>query len=255
MPVGIVQSSLQLTTTVQVTNVSAVLETRNRKIEQEIAGLWKLFIEFPGTASGARAKPTDSLRIYVAPSLNPRMDYSHLGVVTVTLTLESLQGETQKRLSYEWDMSNDSNLVEEKWISLMTWSQLWTDNPDIQHDNGFRVVVSLSSIPPPTRPVVSDPLLLNNILELMQGQDIIDTKFLVYSKRYELDGACEPLPVYANAELLRSQCDYFNDRKCELFFVLQTSDASLSPSRKYWAIPPLPNPSSKISINLRLVPS
>ena len=248
MSASVVQSSLQLTSTVQVMNV---FDARTRKIEQEIAGLWKLFIELP--PPGARAKPTDPLRIYVAPSWNPKMDYHHLGVVTVTLSLESLEGEMQKKHSYEWDMSNDSNLVEEKWIYLMPWSQLWTDNPDIQRDNGFRVVVNLSSIPPPTRPVVSHPLLLNNILELMQGQDIIDTKFLVYSKRHELGGAYEPLPVYANAELLRSQCDYFNDRKCELLSILQTSDASFSPSRKYWEIPPLPNPSSKISINLLLI--
>ena len=222
MSVGVDRFALQqLTTALRVTGV-ADLTARPQKLEAEFAGLWKAAFEIPASNLTARPKPTDPpslFRVNIGPSSSKKSEYKHLGIVTVSLGLESFDGVAiSKTRSYQWDLSKDSELVEEHWAKLAPWTTLWTDNPDIRRDDGFRVVVTIAPVrvPPPQRPLITDPYILKNTLELMDGQDVIDTKFLVFShKRVDgngVVGASDPLPVYASSQVMQAQCEYFENR-------------------------------------------
>lgn len=233
MSVNTERATLQTETCLRVTGLTDLFDSNNRnrqlaklKLEHELGGLWLVTFEFPGVSqsTGGRSRQTTTtttttesqFKIYINISPNtappfPKAYYKQLGTLRGSFSLESLDGDMQQKRSFEWNLSNPSDLAEGHCIKMMSWSALWTDNPEIQRKDGFRVVVSLSTFDPPKRPVITHPLILNNVLELMEGQDVIDTKFLVFSKRCEVDGlvgASDPLPVYANALVMR-QCEYF----------------------------------------------
>jgi hypothetical protein len=206
------RATLQMTMAFRIANVQELTDTRPRKLEQDFAGLWKVAVELPSS----RPRPAEShLRVCVSlANRAARTDLTLLGTIIVTLNIESLDGDLQKLSSYELDLTND-----DQWFSLITWAALWTDNTTTRDDDGFRLIVNLSSVPPPRRPTITDPLILKNVLEIIEGQDVIDTKFLVFSERRVLDGkigAAEPLPVYANSLVMRRQCDYFDTRQSML---------------------------------------
>lgn len=209
MPVNLERSKLQLTSNFEITGLSGLVSKKTRsRLQIDFSGSWAIELDFPRTQS-----PDSHLMVRVGPTAPLESRYGHLDLITVTLSLETLNAVPHKTHSFE--LSANSWSDNDRWVRLSTLSSLWKDNPDIQRDDGFRIVVNITSVPPPARPVVAAPLILNNILQLIEGHDVIDTKFFVFSKRLFTDGhvgATDPLPIYASSLLIKNQCLYFENR-------------------------------------------
>jgi hypothetical protein len=213
MTVNVEHSNIQLTTTFLVKGLSTIGSKSYRpRIQKDFDGAWAIQLDFPRSTGKDTKGDNPYLMVSVSPTAPLPIRYGDLKTLTVSLSLETLGSIVHKTHSFELNPSKEISTDEERWIRFITWSALWTDNPEIKRDDGFRMVVNITSVPPESRPVIAAPLMLNNILQLIEGQDIIDTKFLLFSKRYEDDGkigASHPLPVYANSTLLKSQCAHF----------------------------------------------
>ncbi|KIM86784.1 hypothetical protein PILCRDRAFT_4666 [Piloderma croceum F 1598] len=127
--------------------------------------------------------------------------------IKIRAALQSLSGET-------YDFSSDTFIwsashLWQGWEHFTDWGQLWLNNPQVRCDDGFRVIVDINSMPPP----VPDALLFQSVSRLIQGEDIIDTKFWLFSGRSTsilgTTDANRPLPLYANSKFLASRSDYF----------------------------------------------
>jgi hypothetical protein len=223
MFIGLESCSLQTTATFRVNGLIEMLNGTARpiKLDREFAGIWSIGLELPGTTATTtwrNSEEEEYLLIHVRPSWAETVEYGYFGVLTISVSLESLDGEVQRMRSFEWDVSTDHSLVTGREIRFMRWSSVWK-NSEIRRTDGFRIILRLDSLPPPTRPVIDNPLILNNFLELMDGQDVIDTKFYVFSRKRLVGGkigAMDPLPVYVTSAIVREQCAYFESGELSL---------------------------------------
>jgi hypothetical protein len=156
-----------------------------------------------------------NMTLWIKP---PRCLIQRLGTqrpIRTRATLQSLNGETYDFSSDTFIWSNSH--LWQGWVHFTDWGQLWFDNSQVQRDDGFRVIVDINSMPPP----VPDALLLQSVSRLIQGEDIIDTKFWIFSGRSAsilgTTGADRPLPLYANSKFLASRSDYFATSTCRIF--------------------------------------
>jgi hypothetical protein len=217
MSVDLEKSDLQLTTTFLIKGLGDMVKSKHQRtrLQKDFDGIWTIQLDFPqlhDTVTTKLKKACPYLMIRVHPTTPCMERYGQMSVLTVSLGLETFNGVVQQTRSFELNPSGDVD--DNRWHRFMTLSALWTDNQDIQNDDGFRMVVDITSVAPPARPVIAAPLILNNILQLIEGHDVIDTKFLVFSRRRVNSnggvGAVDPLPVYANSSVIRNQCEFFD---------------------------------------------
>jgi hypothetical protein len=251
------QSDLQLTSTFSITGLSKLVSKKTRtRLQADFNGTWAIELDFPHTQN-----PDSNFMVRVVPTAPLSNQYGNISKLTITLDLKTHDAVVQKTHSFELD-PHDNLDGADRWIQFLTLSALWTDNSDIQQDDGFHITVTITSVPPPTRPVIAAPLILNNMLQLIEGHDVIDTKFMVFSKRRVADGsvgASDPLPVYANSHLVRSQCAHF-DTSMPMFIRHTESlthrdeqclgaPISQSLNLSTWIVHLQPNPSISMSMN------
>jgi hypothetical protein len=141
----------------------------------------------------------------------------HLGKkhpISLRATLQLLNGKTVDTASdtFTWPETSWQG-----WKHFIDWRQFWLESSENRRDDGFRVVIDINSAP---RHLISDPLLLQNVSRLIEGEDIIDTKFWLFSGRFMnmigTVGADRPLPLYANSEFLACRSDYFATSTCRM---------------------------------------
>lgn len=170
-------------------------------------GAWTLEFHIP--------KPTSDNQycgVYIKPPPNVIQKEGESQSFRVTASLQLFNGELYrtKSLKYTWDADHPRG---RGWKTFARWDRFWLNNPESRKHDGFRIIVDITSTPNPTRPVVSDPLLLHDLSRLIDGEDIIDTKFLLFSGRAIDDrgivGANAPMAVYASSKFLKCHSDYF----------------------------------------------
>jgi hypothetical protein len=159
--------------------------------------------------------------------------------IRITAALQSFNGETYDFSSETFIWSNSH--LWQGWVHFTDWGQLWLNNSQVRSDDGFRLIVDINSMPPP----VPDALLLQSVSRLIRGEDIIDTKFWLFSGRSTsilgTTGANRPLPLYANSKFLASRSDYFATSTCQfppgVFVVCSFSPTVFSRSSYSEAVP------------------
>lgn len=207
MSVSLENSEFKSHNTFRITGLSKLKFNGNDIFGAQLAGSWNITFIVP-------SKEKKHLEAFIYP---PQNHGAYLNNHFLELSIQSLGGDIIFSHSVDWDTSTAA-----KEITLMSWDALWTDNATTQRDDGFRVSVDISTDRSSTRPVVRDPFILHNLSQQIEGRDIIDTKFMLFSRRRIQDGivgAQKPLAVYANSSLIESQCDYINTREFPSTFV------------------------------------
>jgi hypothetical protein len=220
---------IDITATFVVQDLTNNVSKRSRtRLQERIAGAWSVELDFPQTQApvpsrGSSRNPDSSTSQHLLVQVDPipATIHDHLGPLAVTLSLTSVDPRPVHFRAHSFQInpffSADAVEGRPQWIQFMSWSELWTDNPDVQNHDGFRLLINIKSNPPPAQPGLTPPVIHSDILQLIDGHDVIDTKFLVFSRRRKTGdrvGATDPLPVYANSSLIRSQCPYFDDGRC-----------------------------------------
>jgi len=142
--------------------------------------------------------------------------------IEVVLSLATLKGEVQATNSFRWE-GDDAGMG---YASLVDWNKFWHKNANHRDDDGFYISIEIYSRTY-IRPVVYGPCMLKTILHLTQGEDLFDTKFLLFSRPRgdgNVHGAQDPLPVFASSAFLQDQCDYFNTSVFYLSYTMSRSD-------------------------------
>jgi hypothetical protein len=198
MSVCLEESDFKSHNSFRVIGLSKLKANGNDIFNAQLAGSWKITFIVP-------PKDKKHLEAFIYP---PQNHGAYLNNYFLDLSIQSLDGDVIFSYSIDWDTSTAA-----KEITLMSWDALWTDNSTTKRDDGFRVSLDISTDRSSARPVVRDPFILHNLSQQIEGRDIIDTKFVLFSRRRVQDGvvgAQRPLAVYANSSLIESQCDYIN---------------------------------------------
>jgi len=199
---------LAIRTKVKLTGISNQSDEEAHSVTVDIHAGWQLEACLPKAPIDDEATPL-GLFVYAPPnSVEQRIGDS----VEVTLSVQSLKGGMYASETFQWAVPADS--AGRGFPNILDWNHYWHKSPEHRADDGFYVLISITSIPISSRPTVFEPTMLQTISQLMQGQVLFsDTKFFVFSQPRFADqgrGAQDPLPVYANSAFLRGQCEYFN---------------------------------------------
>jgi hypothetical protein len=221
MSVSLEEGDFTSHNTFRVTGLSKLRFNGSDVFGAQLAGSWRVTFIVPSKEPipPAKEKNSKNLEAFIYAPLNQG---AYLNSYFLELSIQSLGGDIIFSNSMDWDTSTTS-----KEVPLLSWDALWTNNATIQRDDGFRVSLDISTIRSSTRPIVTNPFILHNLSQQIDGRDIIDTKFVLFSRRRVRDGvigAQRPLAVYANSSLIESQCDYFNTSK----FILMVVELCLS---------------------------
>lgn len=170
-------------------------------------GDWQLKAHIPkAPVNGERS----SLGIFVYLPQNLKQNLGDITKIDVTLSLESITGEVHATRFFTWDMPGGT--IAMGYGDIVDWNKFWRENVDQQTEGGFYTRVSITSFGTSDRPMVFEPNMLNTVSRLTDGEDVFDTKFLLFSRPQFLHhprGAQDLLPVYASSTFLQSQSDYF----------------------------------------------
>jgi hypothetical protein len=199
---------LAIRTKVKLSGISHQSDEEAHSVTVDIHGGWQLEACLPKAPVDDEATPL-GLFVYAPPnSVEQRIGDS----VEVTLSVQSLKGGMHASETFQWAVPADS--AGRGFPNILDWNYFWHKNAEHRADDGFYVLINITSIPISSRPTVFEPTMLQTISQLMQGQVLFsDTKFFVFSQPRFADqgrGAQDPLPVYANAAFLREQCEYFS---------------------------------------------
>lgn len=217
MAISNLQATIQNTrlnfsqTTIKFSGISHCATDHEQKLTVAIfEGTWRLFVTVP--------KPTANdepchLQVSLQPLLSPQQKLAQTDTISITVKLQLFTGETftSRNISRKWSQLSSGAMF--GWRKFASWNEFWHDSPNTRQNGTFLLCVETTYIRE-TRPAVQDTNLLRNLSRLITGEDIMDTKFLLFSSRrvhYASGkvGAGEPLPVYSSAEFLKSQSDYF----------------------------------------------
>lgn len=132
----------------------------------------------------------------------------------VTATLPCPNSSVSEKVSVVFEAEKVETLVKGKYLRL---DQLASEDSIRVHiEVGPRSTagrINLTAQPP------FGNILTGTLRQIIRGSDVVDTKFVLFSKRTSLTNpkpeyrAAEPRPVYANSALLASASDYF--QTCE----------------------------------------
>lgn len=240
MPGTLEESTLQASSRVKFTEISSWSPEVAHRFEVACDGGWSIVLQL--SKQPADEKPWHlGFFFFPSPSLHQRLQGDNGCRIKVKFSLKYLSGESFKSRS-EKDFKRPPGRHDIGSITFADWRQLYCNNRTVRKDNGFLAVLEIDSLPGFEFPSVNPPL-LRTISSLCSGDDFVDTKFWVFSRRRAAHGsvgAKYPKQIYANSKLLESQSEYFSTSKhpficsynyyppCEVFHTfMESSLASL----------------------------
>jgi hypothetical protein len=193
-----ISDNLEIQAKVKFLGLSQLSGDNDHFLRTSILGDWTVVAWIPKAPPGLDA-PSD-LIVYVRRELK-QMPWR---VIKVTMIVK-LNGE---EYSISWE-DEDKEIYAHKTLMPVV-------------GDSFDLIIGITTRPSKyTRPYIRNPAILRTISTLiLKPDEVADTKFLLFSRRRRHEhphGAHDPLPVYANSAFLKSQCEYFNSSKSNLW--------------------------------------
>lgn len=212
------ENKVSASSQIKFTSISGLSPEVEHGLKVDCDGGWSILLNLP-------ERPIDEepwhmgLFLCPSPTLLQKFQRNTSLAITMTFTLKYLSGEIFSSLSSS-SLNWLPGQVDNGFSAFANWRELWCNNPPMQRDDGFLVLLELDSLPGFGSPSINPPL-LRTISSLCYGEDFSDTKFWVFSRRRVVRGsvgARVPKPIYANSRLLESQSEYFATSKHSLIF-------------------------------------
>lgn len=189
------QCNLDLHSVIEFTGVSKLIEQQRRIVEANICLDLAVQCEIPGMGFG-------TFTVYL---LRPGYSASATLQARMHCTILTLTGE-----QVVTENTDDFDDIKSSTWAHLSWGKIWLNNPTTQKDDGFRLVIDITTTDGRLEEV-DDPRFLRHMASVINGYDPVDVKFLLFSRRLrdeERCGAQNPLPIYVSSVLIQNQCDF-----------------------------------------------